>query len=62
MVKMISLLIPGISEVDPSLLSTLLGTLGIVSLMNMIPDLVNIKDTGKENLFWVLWKWKNTVG
>ena len=61
-VTMIPLMIPGISEVDPALISTLLGTPGIVSLMNMIPDLVNIKDTGKENPFWVLWKWKNTVG
>ena len=61
-VTMIPLMIPGINEVDPALISTLLGTPGIVSLMNMIPDLVNVKDTGKENPFWVLWKWKNTVG
>ena len=58
-VTLIPLMIP---TIDPTLVSTLLGTPGIVSLTEMIPNVLSINDLGRENPFWVLWKWRNTVG
>ena len=58
--SMVPLTLPAIGPVDPATLSVVLGAPGIPSLFSLGAEYLSIKDIGRENPFWVLWKWKNT--
>lgn len=60
--SLVPLALPAVPAIDPATLSMILGAPGLASLLSLGPDLLSVKDVGKENPFWVLWKWKNTVG
>lgn len=56
----IPILAPQISPVDPQILASLLGGGSLKQFIDLVPIQENIKSLGKDNPFWVLWKWKNS--
>lgn len=56
--SLIPLFVPIPLDVDPQLITSVIGVGGVSPL---IPDIISIKDVGKEDAFWVLWKWMKTA-
>lgn len=56
----IPIFIPQICPVDPQILSAFLGGGSLKQFIDLVPTQENIKSIGKDNPFWVLWKWKNS--
>ena len=46
-------------EFDPALLQTIIGGATIASSIKILDNFNEISQVGKDNPFWVIWKWKN---
>lgn len=55
----IPIFVPQICPVDTKVLSALLGGGSLKQFIDLVPIKEDIKSIGKDNPFWVLWKWKN---
>lgn len=57
----IPLILPNLNSViDPKILSSLLGGSSIKELIGLSSNINDITNYGRDNPFWVLWKWSKT--
>lgn len=53
----IPVVLPSSIGIDKGFLSGLLGGGTLSSVVELVPDMLSLKDVEKENPFWVMWKW-----
>ncbi len=53
-------LLPYNSDIDPSILSAIFGSVNTLGIANDFSDIKSFKKIGNDNPFWVLWKWQNS--
>ena len=55
----IPLVLPSNIGIDKEVVSSFLGGGTVKSVVDLIPEMLSLKDVEKENPFWVMWKWNN---
>ena len=55
----IPLVLPSNIGIDKEVVSSFLGGCTVKSVVDLIPEMLSLKDIEKENPFWVMWKWNN---
>ena len=49
------------SSLNPDIFKTVIGSASILGSKGMLSSYLDLQNENRENPFWVLWKWKQTV-